>query len=200
MKNVNLTPANCTFTTNSGKTVNLQPVLQGIANQVGAYARKGGKDMAAEDLEDLRQDAFRKAVVSHAAFDSEKSKGCPQAYGASIARRLEWDAYRRDMSRKARFESLDESPSEWMGDAAGADTALESEEAVSHIMETLSTMKENHRTVLEMTMGDYTAEEMAEALGCSVGAVYTRLCKARKAFAAALGREFLSDCGYRLSA
>lgn len=200
MKNINLTPANCTFTTKSGKTVNCMPIFEGIVNQVGAYATEGGKDMSVEDLEDIRQDAFKKALTSCGAFDPEKSNGCPQAYGASISRRLERDAFRKANARKARFSSLDDLSYEMGGEAQGADSVLESSEAVSYILRKLSKMGENHRTILEMARQDCTADEIAEMLGCSLNAVYIRLHKARKAFAAALGQEFMSRCGYRLGA
>lgn len=200
MKIINLTSANSAFTTVNGNTVNMRDVFEGIVKQVGAYARKGGREMPEEDLEDLRQEAFRKALISQGSYDPKKSNGCPQAYGAAISRRLEWDEYRKMNSRKARLSSIDALPLEMEGEGFGASSGLESEEAVSYIEETLSKMKESHRTVLQMALEGYSADEMAESLDCSVGAVYTRLCKARKAFAAALGRKFLSGYGYRLSA
>lgn len=217
MKNINLTPASCTFTTKSGKTVNCKPIFEGIANQVGAYAIKGGQDMPIEDLEDLRQDAFLKSLTSFESFDPERPNGCPQAYGARISCNLERDAFRKGNARKARFTSLEYlqerdarskentrkgrfSNLDGYGEAPGPDSMLESRETVSFVLRKLSKMGENHRMILDMARQGCTAEEIAETLGCSLNAVYIRLHKARKAFAAALGQEFMSRYGYRLGA
>ena len=132
MKIINLTSANSAFTTVNGNTVNMKDVFEGIVNQVGAYARKGGREMPEEDLEDLRQEAFRKALISQGSYDPKKSNGCPQAYGAAISRRLEWDEYRKMNSRKARLSSIDALPLEMEGKGFGASSCPVTDTGSAH--------------------------------------------------------------------
>ena len=213
MTNKHSTHTNETFTTASGKTFRYEDIFVGIDNEICRYGRQGGKEMGREDLKDLRQDAFKKAVVAcKGSYDPDKSKhNCPQAYGAAIARSCEWDAYRKSAERAWRFPALecgdeDEEgfvPYEfagYRGDEFEADRELKTKEAIDYIMGRLAKLGESHRKVLELSMDGYATEEISDILGCSASAVYTRLSKARKAFAAALGREFLAQNGLKLCA
>lgn len=207
------THTNETFTTTSGKTIRFEDIFVGIDNEVCRYERQGGRDMRREDLADLRQDAFKKAVVaSKGSYDPAKGKhNCPQAYGAAIARMCERDAYCKSVERAKRFTAFecgDENDegfvpyeiSGYRGDEFEADRELKTKEAMSYIMGRLAKLGENYRKVLELSMDGYTTEEISKLLGCTANAVYTRLSKARKAFAATLGHEFLAQYGYKLCA
>ena len=213
MANFLTTHTNETFTTKSGKIIRYEDIFVGIDNEVTRYEWHGGKEMDPEDLKDLRQDAFKKAVVaSKGSYDPDKGKhNCPQAYGATIARMCERDAYRKSVERASRFtayECGDETKegyvpyeiSSYRGDEFEAVRELKTKEAMSYIKDCMAKLSEGYRKVLELTMDGYTSEEISKILGCSVNAVYTRLSKARKAFAATLGREFLSQNGIKLCA
>ena len=71
---------------------------------------------------------------------------------------------------------------------------------MSYILDNMAKLGESYRRVLELSLEGYETKEIADLLGCTPGAVYTKLCKARKAFAATLGAEFLSQYGYKLCA
>ena len=213
MANYLTTHTNETFTTPSGKTIRFEDIFVGIDNEVGRYGRQGGKGMRHEDLEDIRQDAFRKAVVaSKGSYDPKKGKhNCPQAYGAAIARMCERDAFCKSVERAKRFTAFecgDENEkgfvpyeiSGYRGDEFETDRELKTEEAMSYIMGRMAKLGESYRRILELSMAGHTTEEISHILGCSANAVYTRLCKARKAFAATLGYEFLAQYGYKLCA
>jgi len=213
MANYLTTHTNETFTTASGKTIRYEDIFVGIDNEVGRYERQGGKEMRREDLEDLRQDACKKAVVaSKGSYDPAKSKhNCPEAYGAAIARRCERDAYSKSVKWAQRFTAFacgDENEegfvpreiSGYRGDEFEADRELRTKEAMSYIRGKMAKLGESLRSVLELSMEEYTTEEISKILGCTTSAVYTRLCKARKALAATLGHEFLAQYGYKLSA
>lgn len=80
MANHRNTHTNDTFTTTGGKTVRFEDIFVAIDEEVTRYGFRGGQGMTREDLEDLRQDACKKAVVSKGSYDPAKSHDCPQAY------------------------------------------------------------------------------------------------------------------------
>ena len=199
---------NETFTTASGKIVRFEDIFVGIDNELRRYEWHGGKEMLPEDLENLRQDAFVKAIVaSKGSYDPEKCR-CPQAYGAAIARMCERDAFCKSVKRSQHFtafeygnedkwESIPYKFSGYRGDEFEADRELKTKEAMSFIWDKMAKLGESYRKVLKLSLAGYTSKEISNLLGCSVSAVHSRLFKARKAFAAALGPEFLAQYGIK---
>ena len=61
MANHRNTHTNDTFTTINGKTVRFEDIFVAIDEEVTRYGFRGGQGMTREDLEDLRQDACKKA-------------------------------------------------------------------------------------------------------------------------------------------
>ena len=198
MANHRNTHTNDTFTTINGKTVRFEDIFVAIDEEVTRYGFRGGHGMTREDLEDLRQDACKKAVVSKGSYDPAKSHDCPQAYGYMIAKRCEINAFQKLV--KAMPTEDVETISESCGDEYGADRQLESKENLSFIQDKISGLNESYRTVLELCIKGCKPQKMASILGCTPGAASSRLFKARKALAAALGADFLSEHGYKLCA
>ena len=198
MANHRNTHTNDTFTTINGKTVRFEDIFVAIDEEVTRYGFRGGQGMTREDLEDLRQDACKKAVVSKGSYDPAKSHDCPQAYGYMIAKRCEINAFQKLV--KAMPTEDVETISESCGEEYGADLQLESKENLSFIQDKISGLNESYRTVLELCIKGCKPQKMASILGCTPGAASSRLFKARKALAEALGADFLSEHGYKLCA
>ena len=198
MANHRNTHTNDTFTTINGKTVRFEDIFVAIDEEVTRYGFRGGRGMSREDLEDLRQDACKKAVVSKGSYDPVKSHDCPQAYGYMIAKRCEINAFQKLI--KAMPTEDVETISESCGEEYEADRQLESSENLSFIQDRISGLNESYRTVLELCIKGCKPKKMASILGCTPGAASSRLFKARKALAAALGADFLSEHGYKLCA
>lgn len=198
MANHRNTHTNDTFTTTGGKTVRFEDIFVAIDEEVTRYGFRGGHGMSREDLEDLRQDACKKAVVSKGSYDPAKSHDCPQAYGYMIAKRCEINAFQKLI--KAMPTEDVETISESCGEEYEADRQLESKENLSFIQDKISGLNESYRTVLELCIKGCKPQKMASILGCTPGAASSRLFKARKALAEALGADFLSEHGYKLCA
>lgn len=218
MANHRNTHTNDTFTTINGKTVRFEDIFVAIDEEVTRYGFRGGHGMTREDLEDLRQDACTKAVVSKGSYDPAKSHDCPQAYGYMIAKRCEINAFQKLQKGKPKVQKDEEEEEqdknqpkrqvmyvprtndESCGDEYGADRQLESKENLSFIQDKISGLNESYRTVLELCIKGCKPQKMASILGCTPGAASSRLFKARKALAEALGADFLSEHGYKLCA
>lgn len=211
MENTHTTHTNETFTTKSGKQVRYEDIFVGIDKEIRRYGYKGGKGLAKEDLEDLRQDAFKRFIVSKGSYDPEKCHDCPEAYGYTIAARCERDAFRKAVKHSSTFlpyEVQDEDGeshvsnrlSSYRSDDFAADRNLETEEALSYINRKIGSLGKGQREVLELSMQGLKPQKIAKILGCTPNAVSSKLCKARKALANALGAKFLSEYGYKLSA
>lgn len=198
MANHRNTHTNDTFTSINGKTVRFEDIFVAIDEEVTRYGFRGGHGMSREDLEDLRQDACKKAVVSKGSYDPAKSHDCPQAYGYMIAKRCEINAFQKLI--KAMPTEDVETISESCGEEYEADRQLESMENLSFIQDKISGLNESYRTVLELCIKGCKPQKMASILGCTPGAASSRLFKARKALAEALGADFLSEHGYKLCA
>lgn len=197
MENTLYTRTNESFTTKNGKQVRYQNILVGIDKEVRRYGYRGGKELTREDLEDLRQDAFKKAVVSKGSYDPEKCHNFPEAYGYSIAVRCERDAFRKAVRHASTF-----SPYEVRDKVGGfeADRDLETEEALSYINGKIASLDKKQREVLELSIQGIKPQKIAKILGCTPNAVSSRLCRAKQVLAKALGAKFLSEYGYKLSA
>lgn len=204
MANHRNTHTNDTFTTINGKTVRFEDIFVAIDEEVTRYGHRNNFRIREgvlflEDLDDIRQDACMKAVVSQRAYNPEK--GCPQAYGCGIAKRCETTAFQKSLRRMPMVNMDPEEESDVpCGDEYEADHQLESKENLSFIQDKISGLNESYRTVLELCIKGCKPQKMASILGCTPGAASSRLFKARKALAEALGADFLSEHGYKLCA
>ncbi len=185
---------NATFTTKCGTAVRYEDIFEGISKEISRYRYKGGINLSDEDIEDMRQEAFKKAIISIGSYDPEKSFGCPQAYGYAVARNCEKNVFRKTVKRDSVFSS--QATECEGGEGFSSDRELTSKEAVSYIKDKMATLPHNQRKVLELSIQGVEPERISQILGCSQNAVYSRLCRARQALAEALGNEFLSEYGY----
>ncbi len=73
----------------------------------------------------------------------------------------------------------------------GPESTVVDKDLARGVLQLVNTLKEKHRTVLLLReVDDMSYEEIAEALGCSIGTVESRLFRARKALAGKLKRVF----------
>ena len=194
MSNNRLIHTNETFTTKGGTVVRYEDIFEGIGKEISRYRYKGGRHLSDEDIEDLRQEAFKKAITSSGSYDPEKSFGCPQAYGYAIALSCEKNAFKKVAKRDSIFSSqMIECEG---GDEFSSERDLRSKEALSYIKDKIATLPEKQRKVLELSILGYEPKRISQILGCTPNAVLSRLCRARQSLAEALGKHFLSEYGF----
>ena len=73
MENI-YTNTNATFTTANGETVSYQEIFESVRKSVEIYGKAGGRDLSAEELEDLFQDSILKALKYCKRFDPTKAQ------------------------------------------------------------------------------------------------------------------------------
>jgi len=197
-----------TFTSKDGKSISYQDVCEGIYANVRTYAVRNGKSFQDGDMDDVLQDAVVKAIVSHGSYDSSKGAS-PKTWGSRIADNCEKDAFTREMTRIARYSSLDDNAEDngkveryvffrHRGDENEADRLLRTDEAKTYIEQTIESLNGDYKTIIRMKSRGMDTEEIAETLNWDVDTVYRKTCRARKAFAKALGNGFLSEYGYAI--
>ena len=188
-----------TFTAANGATSNYQDIFEGILRNVSYFAAHSGKRLSREDLEDMAQDAFTRAVMYHGSFDPDKCAK-PQGFGNRIAENSKADLMNRLKKRAATFTGLeycDEDGDEYVpyhiagyrGAEFEADRAVEQAEMEELISETIGRLNEGYQELMKMYFQGYKTGEIAEELGLDPDVAYTRLCRAKKAFRNAAGAE-----------
>ena len=199
MKNI-YTNTNATFTTANGETVSYQEIFESVRKSVEIYGKAGGRDLSAEELEDLFQDSILKALKYCGKFDSRKSQA--RTWAGRIAFNAQRDAFREYNRRNARFvhpgvagtgEGYD-----FLDSVAGgyrADRIVEGNEAVDRIMRAIGSLNENYQFILSLQLEGMKPKKMAELIGCTADAASTLLFRARKALKRLLGRSFLAEYG-----
>ena len=202
----NYTPNNATVSTNSFDSNFPAREIMDLATKSCQVCRNTRVwRMCEEDLEDLIQDTVYKAVKYWNSFDPSKSH--LGTWVSRIARNCWNDAYRKEMRRLGIFEPLvsenkegDEfidSEIEFAAGGYSADRELESREAVDRINSVVDSLPENQGYILSLSANEgLKPRHMAEQIGCSAGAASTLLCRARKAVAKRLGKDFLADHGF----
>lgn len=195
-----------TFTCKDGKCISYEDVFKGIDNNVRAYAARNGKNYEAGDMNDVFQDAAVKAIVSHGSYDSTK-RANPTTYGSRITDNCEKDAFTREMTHNVRYTSLDDNAEDngaadryvfirHRGDEYEADRLLRTEEANAYIEQTIESLNGDYKMLIRMKIRGMDTEEIAQTLNWDVDTVYRKSCRARKALAKALGKDFLGEYGY----
>ena len=116
-----------------------------------------------------------------------------------------FDSVMEDIKRRVAFEPLESR--NWDGDdyidsdielaagGCGANSEVESSEAMERIQRAIDSLNENQRFILSLHLGGLKPRHMAELIGCTADAAATLLCRARKALKRALGRTFLAEYG-----
>lgn len=202
MENI-YTTTNATFTTANGETVSYQEIFDAVRASVEIYGKTGGHLLDAEDLEDLFQDSILKALKYCGKFDPSKAQ--IKTWASRIAENGQKDAFKRVIKRRVAFEPLESR--NWDGDdyinsdielaagGCGANSEVESSEAMERIQRAIDSLNENQRFILSLHLGGLKPRHMAELIGCTADAAATLLCRARKALKRALGRTFLAEYG-----
>lgn len=204
MENI-YTTTNATFTTANGETVSYQEIFESVRKSVEIYGKTGGRDLSAEELEDLFQDSILKALKYCGAFDSSKSQA--KTWASRIAFNAQRDAYREHNKQIAKFvhpvvingkedEERECSFFDQIDGGYSADREVEGNEAVERIMNAIGSLNENYQFIISLQLEGMKPKKMAEYIGCTADAAATLLCRARKALKRVLGTRFLSAYGF----
>ena len=201
MKNI-YTNTYATFTTANGETVSYQEIFESVRKSVETYGKAGGRDLSAEELEDLFQDSILKALKYCTRFDPAKAQA--KTWASRIAFNAQRDAFREHNKHLARFvrpESIDkdgEPEGSFFGevsDGYSADREVEGNEAMDRIENAISSLNENYQFIISLQLEGLKPKKMAELIGCTADAASTLLCRARKALKRVLGKRFLAGYG-----
>ncbi len=201
MENI-YTNTNATFTTANGETVSYQEIFESVRKSVEIYGKAGGRDLSAEELEDLFQDSILKALKYCNRFDPTKAQA--KTWAGRIAFNAQRDAFREHNKHLARFvrpEALDKDGEpkgsffDEVADGYSADREVEGNEAVERIMNAIRSLNENYQFIISLQMEGMKPKKMAELIGCTADAAATLLCRARKALKRVLGKRFLAEYG-----
>ena len=201
MENI-YTNTTATFTIANGQTVSYQEIFESVRKSVEIYGKAGGRDLSAEELEDLFQDSILKALKYCKRFDPTKAQA--KTWASRIAFNEQRDAFREHNKHLARFvrpEALDEDGEpdgsffDEVSDGYSADREVEGNEAVERIMNAIGSLNENYQFIISLQMEGMKPKKMAELIGCSANAASTLLCRARMALKKVLGKRFLTENG-----
>ena len=201
MKNI-YTNTYATFTTANGETVSYQEIFESVRKSVETYGKAGGRDLSAEELEDLFQDSILKALKYCNRFDPAKAQA--KTWASRIAFNAQRDAFREHNKHLARFvrpEALDEDGEpdgsffDEVSDGYSADREVEGNEAMDRIENAISSLNENYQFIISLQLEGLKPKKMAKLIGCTADAASTLLCRARKALKRVLGKRFLAGYG-----
>ena len=203
MKKFNTTTS-ATFTTANGETVSYQEIFESVRKSVEIYGKTGGRDLSAEELEDLFQDSILKALKYCGAFDASKSQA--KTWAGRIAFNAQRDAFREHNKHVARFvrprgyrsedEEIDNSSFfDNLHGGYSADRGVEGSEAMDRIENAIGSLNENYQFIISLQLEGLKPKKMAELIGCTADAASTLLCRARKALKKVLGSSFLAEYG-----
>ncbi|MDO4214119.1 MAG: sigma-70 family RNA polymerase sigma factor [Bacteroidales bacterium] len=203
MKNI-YTNTYATFTTANGETVSYQEIFESVRKSVETYGKAGGRDLSAEELEDLFQDSILKALKYCNRFDPAKAQA--KTWANRIALNAQRDAFREHNKHLARFvrpwgnssedEELDYSSFfDNLPGGYSADREVEGSEAMDRIENAISSLNENYQFIISLQLEGLKPKKMAELIGCTANAASTLLCRARKALKKVLGSSFLAVYG-----
>ena len=191
------------FTTANGTVVSYRDIFEGVLTNVNYIAAHGGRTLTREDIQDLAQEAFLRAVQYHNSFKPELSTK-PQDFGNRIAENTKRDAYHKVVRRNTRFPSMEVSGPDgdehvpirvagYRGDEFETDRNLEMEELEDRVSGALDSLSESYQLLVTMSLDGLKTGEIAKRLGLDPGNTYTRLCRAKAALRKALGTDFMDD-------
>ena len=203
MENI-YTNTNATFTTANGENVSYQEIFESVRKSVEIYGKAGGRDLSADELEDLFQDSILKALKYCKRFDPTKAQA--KTWASRIAFNAQRDAFREHNKHLARFvrpwgdrsedEELDYSSFfDNLPGGYSADRGVEGSEAMDRIENAISSLNENYQFIISLQLEGLKPKKMAELIGCTADAASTLLCRARKALKKVLGKRFLAEYG-----
>ena len=191
------------FTAEDGTVISYQEVFEGVLANVNYLAAHGGRGLTRENIQDLAQEAFLRAVLYHGSFKPELSRK-PQDFGNRIAENCKRDAFQRVGRHKDRFTALVVTDSEgeetvpirvagYRGDEFETDRDILTEELEDRVSSAIDTLCVPYQRLVTMSLDGYKTGEIAKQLGLDPENTYTRLCRAKAALRKALGTDFKDD-------
>ncbi len=141
------------------------------------------------DADDLVQETYARAFGRQSQFAEGSNL---RAWLFRILRNVHIDLYRRDRRGHTAFDEEDLTDPHADREPLRGDAELECLRRVvaEDIDAALASLSEDARTVVLLDLEGFTEAELAEVLGCALGTVKSRLCRARAAL-----RKKLSDYG-----
>lgn len=134
--------------------------------------------------EDTLQSAYLRILSGKARFDGRSSL---RTWVFGVIRRTALEERRRDASRRWREHPVDAASDSISDPAAGADLAIEREEARRDFLAALDAISRRQREVLHLVFyQDMTIEEAAVVMQVSLGSARTHYHRAKEAMAVAL--------------
>lgn len=142
-----------------------------------------------EDAEDLVQEAYARAIAGWARFTPETNL---RAWLFRILRNAYIDVYRRARKNPVRGGLDEDDAAASVEEPLRGDAGLERirSAVAADIEAALASLSDDARTIVLLDLEGFTETELAEALGCAVGTVKSRLSRARAAL-----RHRLMDYG-----
>lgn len=193
------TATKATFTTESGKTISYQEIFDSVRTNVEVYGKTGGRELSAEELEDLCQDSILRTLKYRGSFDPAKSSA--KTWASRIAGNARKDAYKEHQKQLVTYVhprtylDKDDASRSFFDTVEGGREAsfdIESKEAVGAIYSAIDSLNEKYRLVIYLHLEGLTAKQMANKIGCPVRDVHTLLCRARKALRKTLDNGLLA--------
>lgn len=188
-----------TFTVADGTVVSYQDIFEGILSNINFQAQHNGWRFSREDLQDMAQEAFLKAIMRHASFNPSKCRKA-RDWGNRIAENQKYDTRRELAARASRFTALEvvgedgkeRIPVKVLGcnsEEYNADYAFVKEERdteramrIGRLLGAMDGLDEKFQEVLWLTYAEgLKPREIAEILDCTPNAISVRLSKAKAA-------------------
>lgn len=165
-------------------------ILDAAQTVVDIYATRGGRGMSNYYLQSLVSDIYTRALEKLSSYDSSRSK--LESWISTIAKNCIIDSYKKEVGHAYRTVSID-SLSFLSSVSDRPDSNLESKESQKIITETISSLPEKQRSIIEQTISGAKPRHISKDTGETPKTVYDELRKARKSISKKLGEEFLND-------
>lgn len=201
---IDITKTNETFTSINGTSFNCSDLFAGIQSKVAYYAVN--KLISWDDADDLVMDSVYKAMKCMGRYDETRickdgKPMTPRRFGAMVAQSIVLSAVKRNSVLLQEEDPYDDSDEpkyvrrmvSWDDnihaaryDERNRDGAYDAErdilaaEKMEALEKAMAPVSETDRTLLEMAGDDKKPAEMAEVVGLTPNATYSRLCRARK--------------------
>ena len=210
--NSNNTNPSKTFAAANVKEYSDSEILEAIDKNFNVFARTKGNRWSEDDLADLYQETVLKVYRYLPSYDPGKAQ--LHTWVSMIARccqnnaiRARYDSrnfvYWDDLSSQGESEDLEDADYDSMWEIAAdcefdPSRVAEVNDALEIINEAISSLKEEHGEILQLSLAGFKPKEIAELMGVPAKDISTILCRAKKSARKKLDGEIRDD--YNLAA